>query len=312
MKRQHCLRGLVSFLLVTVVMLLSPSLVEAEGDTGEAGYANGGFAVGTTVPLFADQVNLRAGLGTGTAVLATLPMGTEVKILARDETTSTIREYTQSWYRVAAPVGGQVALGPGFRAVEPRVLQGSPGKTKEGWIWGGFLAIAWGSCADGTLLIGITGQPKDRPLAGEARLRKDGRVVASSPVPIINTPMGGADRLDYTVRIAPRAIPSLPRFRTVWEVGFIYEACGYTNGEALVFWDGQRLTAGPVAEDVSEAGLFHVESEFLFPGQEGIPPDQIRVKTVSDNEEEKTTATTFVTWRWTDGAWKKDEEKETD
>ena len=53
---------------------------------------------------------------------------------------------------------------------------------------------------------------------GEARLLKNDRVIASTPMRIINSPMGGADRFEYTVRVASRSVPSLPRFRLIWEV----------------------------------------------------------------------------------------------
>lgn len=234
------------------------------------------------LPLFADKVNVRQEPNTTAPILETLPIGSEVHILEKCGADLVVNGYRQNWYKIRRPLEE---------------------KPVEGYIWGGFLPIALSSCDAGHVMVGITECGTGGHFTGEARLVCDGRILSRTPIEITNTPLGRPDSYDYTVEMEPVKIPGFPEFKDVFEVSYIYEACGYTNSQVLLFWDGKHLSAGPVANQVSEAGLFHVDAEFLFPGQEGCPKSQIWVKTTTNNEGTPVAEIRIDKYSWNGTTW---------
>ncbi len=71
---------------------------------------------------------------------------------------------------------------------------------------------------------------------------------------------------------------------TVVVLSMRYEACGYDNPDVLAIWTGRELVLGPVADSVSEAGVFNVRSSFVFPSDPEGVQGQVQVVTTTRTE----------------------------
>ena len=66
-------------------------------------------------------------------------------------------------------------------------------------------------------------------------------------------------------------------------LSFFYEACGYTNGDILLFWNGKQLTYGTIGISVSEAGVFHDYFDFYLPNHiDGTPNYLIHIQSYDE------------------------------
>lgn len=262
-------------------------------------YQMGTFRADSRVHLFGDQVNLRSRPDAKAPVLTVLPIGTALTV-------------------VGEPVGRH--RGNGFESGWYQVRGGSTAKPITGFVWGGLLALASLEWSEGSRLsqavAGITRREKGQ-FAGELRWVEAGAIKAQVPLVWINTAMG--EDVSYSYSVAIEEIPwrGDPRFCRVLQIACSYDACGYARGKILFFWDGKTLVKGPSAEGVSEAGVFSVESRFVLPPDEGLAPDEIMVRTVTEedgDEEGKTPASAKqreIRYRFTGTGWREVSNRET-
>ncbi|HNS10880.1 MAG TPA: SH3 domain-containing protein [Candidatus Ozemobacteraceae bacterium] len=250
-----------ALMIMTIAILIFCPLAEAE----EQIYQYGKFAAGAKFYLFADKVNLRAAPSTSGRVVGNLPVGTELKTLDEPYGEFSMSGFAAPWYRVQS-------------VSQPEV---------QGHIWGGLLSLASINFEDSgkklTLVSGITGFGEFN-FAGECRVISEGQIIARAPFKWIATMMGQEKNYGYNVRIDELSWKGTQDIKKVFQINCGYDACGYTRGNILFFWTGREILTGPTAEEVSEAGVFHVESVFVFPGDEGLGEKSLLLRTTTNEE----------------------------
>lgn len=262
--------GMKTLLLLVILITTAPVSFASEA---QAAYRYGQFQPGSTVYLFADKVNMRAKPTTNSSIVRLLAIGSKLTIVGEPEGSHKASGFSSGWYKVQF-------------MDQQRPL--------EGYVWGGLLALCAMPFAEADkemlVLAGITRFAENRP-AGEVRVVESSSIIARTPFTWTVTDMNEGDSYSYSIDAEELPWAGVSDIKNLFQIRCNYEACGYTRGKLLFFWDGKDIFGGPTAESVSEAGLFSVESEFVFPGQEGFKPDELllRTTTIEEPDEEGTT-----------------------
>jgi hypothetical protein len=153
---------------------------------------------------------------------ATLKPGDELEILAPSEKTATLHALKDNYYRVK--VGGI-----------------------EGFVWGGQLAKAYvplkanpGAAVDAILVVGMQGI-----LAGPgghaaiAEVIRNHSIVSRCRFGAIETP--DDQRFSYTLDLVPWTEAKFSGDPKLFRAEFRYEACDYTNGDAILVLRGDQI-----------------------------------------------------------------------
>jgi hypothetical protein len=153
---------------------------------------------------------------------APLKVGDELEILALSEKMATLHALKDYFYRVK--VGGA-----------------------EGFVWGGQLAKAYvplkidsGAPSDAVLVIGVEGI-----LAGPgghaaiAEVIRNHKIVSRCHFGAIQTP--DDERFSYTLDLVPWTKAKFTGDPKLFRAEFRYEACDYTNGDAILVLRGDQI-----------------------------------------------------------------------
>lgn len=250
-----------ALVILTILILFICPPADADGQI----YQYGRFVPDAVVRLFSDRVNLRSEPSTKAKVVATLPIGSELTVIGEPFDNYLASGFSAPWYKVKS-------------AAQPSV---------EGYVWGGLLSIASLNFEDSgkklALVSGITGLA-DCNFFGECRVLSEGKIVARAPLKWIATLMNAENNYSYSAKIEELPWKGTQDIRRVFQIFCGYDACGYTRGNMLFFWTGSEIITGPTAEEVSEAGVFHVESVFVFPGDEGLGEKSLLLRTITSEE----------------------------
>jgi len=241
-----------------VFLLFFPFTLTAQG---EYSYQYGIIPDGQATYLFGDNVNIREAPTTTAKSIGKLKAGTPVTVLSNGGS-HRVNGLDARWYEVQA------------------------GKVK-GWVWGGLLALTATSADDGLLMYGLTAFSPDSGFTGEVRYIKGGRTAASIPITPFHTSMGPEQEYNYSVKNTLTPSAGLDNVRAVWELEFLYEACGYESGSKYVAWTGNQLFFVAAAPYVSEAGQFHFETDLIFPWEEGGKLNKVICRTELSEFDEK-------------------------
>lgn len=263
--KRHTTRLKNNTVLLLLVLLIVATVASFAAEA-QSVYLYGQFQPGSTVYLFADKVNLRAKPATNAPIVSLLAMGSKLTIVGEPEGSYQANGFSCGWYKVQ------------FMDQQ---------KPLEGYVWGGLLALgALPFTAEKKELLMLAGIARfaDHELVGEIRVVESNSLVAKAPFNWISTdmPVGGG----YSYSIAAEELPwaGVSDLKNLFQISCNYEACGYARGKLLFFWDGKNVISGPPAISVSEAGLFSVQSEYVFPGQDCCKPDELILRTTSVEE----------------------------
>ncbi len=256
-----------SYRLCTLMLLLALAMFPLPTQAEEVVYAYqyGQFQNDTTVYLFGDRVNVREKPSTSAKAAGMLPIGTRLTIVSGPDGSFTSNGLTSGWYKV--------------RSADAQ-------KPLEGYVWGGLLALAAVTFTDEgndcLMMAGITAYAENQ-FKGEMRLLVGGTLKAKSSFDWTHTSMGDSSAYTYSARMQELPWPG-PALKRLFQLNCEYGACGYTQGNLLFFWDGENVINGPTAESVSEAGVFSVSSEFIFPEAGSVPAEKLVVRTTTIEE----------------------------
>jgi hypothetical protein len=218
-----------ALLLMAVLIIMIPASYASED---QSVYRFGQFQPGSTVYLFADKVNMRAKPATDSPVVRLLAVGSKLTIIGEPEGSFKASGFSSGWYKVQ------------FMDQQ---------KTLEGYVWGGLLALGSIEFAEAgkelLVLAGITRFADNRP-AGEFRVVENSLIKTRTPFTWIVTDMAEGDSYSYSVDAEELPWAGISAFKNLFQISCNYEACGFTRGKLLFFWDGKNLLSGPTAESV--------------------------------------------------------------
>ncbi len=194
-----------------------------------------GFEPGQIVYLFGDQVQLREGPNTDSKVLKTLPIGTHMVVL---------QQHVHSWrYK---------GMDHPFYKVDY--------KGTEGYVLGGLLAMEKKSING---VVHLFGRAK---LGNEDHLlirtvKPDGSFIEKS------TRLGNGQF--YLTELGTKGLDNI---EGILLVDYLAEACGVEGGGIYLFQHEGQLHQVARLSQVSDAGVYYLSEEFIFPDDEhGVP-----------------------------------------
>lgn len=227
-----------------------------------------GFVVDSQYFTMVTDANLREKPGTQSKVLTKLPIGTSLAMLEVSGETYSQRGVTLPWVKVRA------SLASG---------------SKEGYLWGGFLALAHLQTPDeeympnrGVLyLTGVTACDLTKnQITVQVRIAKDGKELSKTEF----TTNGDLSYYpSFGVDYSPFA-----GVKALLMVNYYYPACGYPSGDNLLFWkeDG-TLTKVLETSSVSDGGVYYDSESYILPTDKGGIGDHILVVKDTSEFEEK-------------------------
>lgn len=228
----------------------------------------GKFNESTDVLLLGDNVNIRNSPSLNSKVVANLPIAHPLTIIENSEEKLTLNGFKSAWYKVSFKHNG---------------------KMMNGYVWGGLISMCSFTLPNNDIfLYGINKNVKEKGYESVAKLVRGGKIISS----IKFRPIGGEffDNGDYGHSVGGQILTNkgFSNVKNIFSISFTYEACGFANGEIYLFWDGKKLTYGVEAITVSEAGVFHVTTNLIFPEDEkGISEKLIVIETVENFNEDK-------------------------
>ncbi|PHN07060.1 hypothetical protein [Flavilitoribacter nigricans] len=242
-------------LLHIIVLLIGYQSAQAQFDTPHRPY--GTFEPGETVLLFGDRVNLRDAPHTQGKVVAQLPLAQLLRVQS---------------------IGASAMInGLNFPWLE--IETEWEGRTQRGWLWSGLVSHLSRKGNQGEwFLLGASSAEGDE-ITTELRVVKDGALLAQLAFPAIG-------ELGHYLELKVSGGHSVPGVLHLIQPSFAYEACGYTNGEANIFWDGRKLHDLGHTRNWADAGFGYMFEEYRMPDHgEGLPDRILWIKEESKNDE---------------------------
>lgn len=234
-------------------------------------YNYGKFTKGQAVFLFADRVNIRSAPDTAKKnIIANLPIGHKLKIEEVIKESYMMNGFKSNWYKVSFS---------------------NKGTPQTGYIWGGLLSITSTLIKEkGSKILFLAGITK---FSGNSGLKAEMRVISNSTImsrtqfsPMQFDTRDGA--YNYSVSGTIGGNRGLHGVKNIITLSFLYEACGYPNGDIIFIFDGKKIFAGTESQSVAEAGVFHFSTKLVFPDDPGGQKNAlIKIQTTENFDEDK-------------------------
>jgi len=212
----------------------------------------GKFTDGAKVYLFADKVNIREADSPKSSIICNLPIGTPMTIISGSEKTYESNGISTNWYQV------------GFY---------KDGTYKTGYVWGNLISYAsipfYENGENLLFVCAPTSRTEEDGFLMTAKIIADGTILNSLVFKPIYTEMAASNAFEYGVSGIRLDKSGFTGVSKIFAVGFEYGACGYANGDVLFFRTGNDLLEFARATRVTEAGVFNVSYNFIFPKDNG-------------------------------------------
>lgn len=240
-------------MLLTIVLTLGAliSLSQEEPNLGNYGK----ISVGDTKYLLFDKVNLRSDPYTNSEIVKVLPIGSQMKILAKSDSMLLLNGYTSNWYQVA-------------------LLDENNKETDvKGFLWGGFFAESiyeTENDPDVSFLYGLGSMKKSEygeVLVIQVRAIMDGKEIAQVSFDAI----GSLTTYRNCELIGNKGLRNV---NEIIHFNFSDDFCGGAFGDVYIFWDKAILHHARTLRSGADAPVFSDES-FVFPLDEGGKPGRI-------------------------------------
>jgi D-Tyr-tRNAtyr deacylase len=264
----------LSFSLVFCLTLFSLSAQEPVDNWMQSEGTLEGFSAGSQYFTLVSDANLRDHPGTQSKVLAKLPIGTPVTVLSVSSDSLLLRGVKLPWVEVRAQISGSASI--------------------NGYIWGGFLALASIQTPDeeytpnrGVLyLTGVAAYEEEQhQLTIQVRVAQGGKELSKAEF----TTHGD---LSYYPSFNVDFVP-FSGVKALISVNYYYPACGYPSGNNLLFWrENNQLDKVLETTSISEGGIFYDSEEYILPTEKGGIGDHILV--VKDHSEFEEKGDDFV------------------
>lgn len=236
------------------ILFFFPLFLFSQEGKNEAVYSYGQFLSNSIVYTWGDAVNIRSKPSLTAEKIATLAIGTPLKILENKEEENEMEQngYKERWYKV--------------RGMD---AQNNP---IEGYVWGGLLSKAtWRGDLDKDgidelVLCGIIRKNNIPKNFVEARVVKKNKIIAKTIFEAID--VAESNYFSYTMGIESLGFKGFWPPIFIFRVFFEYGACDYPNGEVILFWNSQTLNYGLKAVKASNE-MGGVTYRLIFPDEKG-------------------------------------------
>jgi hypothetical protein len=247
-------------------------------------FSYGNFTEGSQVFLFADKVNVREAPSAASKVIANLPVGYKLTVIQTLE-----EQFSQN----------------GLSAPWVKVEFESDGKVKQSYIWGALISHASAEIESPAGSMTFVCTPviltDDSGFVFVAKIVRGQKVIHQVRFPGIYTFWSDDKSFNYSLALNNRSGKGFSGVQRIFMLHYIYEACGYENGCVILFLTEKGLVYITQTSEVSEAGLFHVSAELMFPDDKGGLPNTIILKKTEENtleNEETEVKITFSSFVW--------------
>jgi len=199
------------------------------------------FKAGDQVKVFGDNVNIRATASTDAKVIVSLGIGQDVEVLLQTTEEFVLNGVTSNWYQIKFD---------------------HQGSSKEGFVWGGLLACYFLEGENDTVfLYGMTKNSEDAAADTEMRVLQGGALVSK----VSFHPVGWDGHYIHGKIEDNRGIGEI---KNIIRASASVEACGYENGDVILFWDGETLRYVAHETGMGDGGVMGFSKEYIFPADD--------------------------------------------
>lgn len=214
-------------------------------------FESGKFRTNVEANLFGDKVNVREKPSVDAGTIVNLSIGTPVLLMSKAESVYDENGYSTNWYEVKIAYGGS---------------------EKTGYVWGGLISLGSAEIQnapgkDDLFVYGITSWSADNGFMSTARIIREGKVINNLEFRPISMGFFDPGVFGHTVCVKADNGHGFSNIKNVIRISFSYAACGYENGEILLFWDGAKLQYAAKASALGEAGIFNYTYKIIFPDE---------------------------------------------
>lgn len=235
-------------------------------------YTYGEFTENVETYAFYDNVKIYEEPTLGSKVIATLPILHPMIAIEEYESSEMKDGYAQNWYEVSFEKDQKEHVG--------YALEGSMSVASISFFKDGDETPYW-------FIWNLSGYNDQDFWQSRAKIVRHGEIIATTdftPIYTDNMPENG---YTYTIESRLQDESDFAKDMALFIISFIYEACGFANGDIYLTWNGKELKYGFETIDVSDAGVFSVYTDVILPSSEGGKPDQIQtVQTQEEFDEE--------------------------
>jgi hypothetical protein len=253
-----------TFLFVCILQLLA---AQEEQDVYTNGIFN--FEENKTQKIFTDWARIRNSPDTSSRIADSLQANQQVLILTKDNAILQLGERVAHWYKISYQ---------------------KEGETKEGYIWGGNLAVGYRNKNGYDFLFGLskTIDRKDKEFK-QVYKQNVAAVKVMEGNQLINEvsfDTGSQESLSY----ATFTIESNHQLKNVdftLKASVSGEACGIAGYDQYILFRDKKLITLPQLMNVGDADVYYHNEKFIFPNDKGGMPNAFILKMEEMEKDDK-------------------------
>ncbi|WP_295201235.1 SH3 domain-containing protein [uncultured Chryseobacterium sp.] len=271
------MKSLFTFLLIGLMQVIS-------AQEQEYAYSNGvfNFEDNKTQKVFTEWARVRQSPDVRGRVSDSLQSNQQVVVLQKEPVALQLGERAANWYKVSYQKDGE---------------------TKEGYIWGGNLAIGYRNKDGYDFLFGISktidrtdkkfNQVYKQNIAS-VRAMQGNRLVSE-----VTFDTGSAESLSYAT-FTTESNHKLKEVLFTLKASVSGEACGIPGYDQYMLFKDQKLIALPQLMNVGDADVYYHDEKFIFPNDKGGIPNAFILKMEEmerddqDREKKKRSSKTYI------------------
>lgn len=242
----------------TVLIFLFLCIAQAfSAQEEEYAYTNGvfNFEEGKTQKIFTDWARIRQSPDVKGQILDSLQTNQQVLILKKENTVLQLGERVANWYKLSYQKNNE---------------------TKEGYIWGGSLAVGYRNKNGLDFLFGLskTIDKKDKEFKQVYPQNIAGIKVmeGNQLVDEVSFDTGSGESLSYGA-FTIESDHKLTNVQFTLKATVSGEACGIAGYDQYILFTNKKLVALPQLMNVGDADVYHHSEEFVFPNDKGGIPN---------------------------------------